>query len=122
MNLDTKARADSPATFAAIHEETQADARAILRGDSAHEIATADFCEDTDTFADWLAGSDLSIREPSAYFGPISTQELFSKFIFGSIKANAEQKAAACNLLRKRFTTEYAERIAKKAEALRAEV
>jgi hypothetical protein len=64
-------------------------------------------CQDVDLFGDFLAGS-LGEREPSAYFGPISTPDLVRQILLNA-NANNEQIAAAARELRLRFVADKTE-------------
>lgn len=86
---------------------------AITLTDLAQEIAEQEFCKDMETFSDWLAGSSGE-REPSVYWGPISTNELMSIALWG--RCTPEQTHAAMRTIRRRYLTEFSEQVAASQE------
>lgn len=67
------------------------------------EIATDAACQDFAAIVEWLQ-SDHGERQTSAYFGPISSEEIV-RLMFGD-KANDAQLGACCRELRRRFIAE----------------
>lgn len=83
------------------------------------ELAMDDFLADTELFADWIACANPN-REPSAFFGPISTEELL-RLLLNVRKVNAEQIVAGWKELQQRYVMAYATEIAKRILAIQGE-
>jgi hypothetical protein len=67
------------------------------------EIAQDQACQDFAAIVEWLQ-CDHGERQTSAYFGPISTEEIV-RLMFGG-RINAEQALACCSEVRRRFIAE----------------
>jgi hypothetical protein len=68
---------------------------------SAIRCAEREVCEKTDLYADWLYAEHGEAREASAFFGPISTDELAQVLLNDCAKP--EQIVAAARELRSRY-------------------
>lgn len=76
-----------------------------------HEIAfemAVDQFATPENMACWIESASTE-REPSKYFGPISTEKV-AELLFGT-KANQEQREQAAILLHMRFVSEHMEEI-----------
>lgn len=77
------------------------------------EMAANDFLT-PENIGGWIESAN-SKRESSAYWGPISSQELLT-IIFGD-KATSEQRDQAVITIRRRFFAEHCAEIAERASA-----
>ena len=74
--------------------------------------------EDIETYADWVCVPDEN-REPSKFFGPISTAELIRLTL--NEEANNNHLAEACREIQRRFVEDNRERVEKEAARLAQE-
>ena len=83
------------------------------------ELAFEKTVEDTERVGEWISGAttaDFDERQSSAYWGPISTDDLIALLLGG--KANAEQKVAICDEIQARFERDMRPLIQAKAKEL----
>lgn len=84
------------------------------------DLAIADQCKNVEAFSEFIALCS-SDREPSAYFGMVSTQDLIAEILLNP-RANDEQLAAGMKELRDRFLLDSKEAIADRMLRLEREV
>jgi hypothetical protein len=72
--------------------------------DTAIQIGRQSVLADHHLFAAWLDQQE-AVCEPSDYFGPISTPDLFSLVLFNAGATDAQRKAA-CEQLAQRFLSD----------------
>jgi hypothetical protein len=101
---------EPPLTDPAYFEDDDAMHPDILRS-----IAEDAACQDFAAIVEWLQ-CDHGERQTSAYFGPISTEEIVLLMLGGRI--NAEQALACCRELRRRFIAENEDFIDDKAKEM----
>jgi RNase P/RNase MRP subunit p30 len=85
----------------------RSDARPVLP--IHRQMAEERYTKDVELIADWLCVASDD-REPSEYWGPISTSELAQQAFSGTL--NEEQCKAALTELRKRYLEDNESRIA----------
>lgn len=81
----------------------------------AHAVAEEEACNDVEQFGSWLACVSDD-REPSVYWGPISTPEIVRTMLSGM--ANAQQCEMLCRELRDRYLKEFEKQIEQRAVEL----
>lgn len=84
------------------------------------DLAVADHCKNVEALSEFI-GLCSGDREPSAYFGPISTQDLIAEILLNP-KADDSQLAAGMRELRSRFLIDSAGAIADRILRLEREV
>jgi hypothetical protein len=99
--------------------ELDREPRHVPSPEICRELAMDEFLADTEKFADWVACANPN-REPSAYFGPISTEELL-RLLLNVRKVNAEQMVAAWKEVQQRYVLCYATEIARRILAIQGE-
>lgn len=72
----------------------------------AYQLAEEQVCEELGIFSAWVDQAE-DRREPCAYFGPISTTDLFVQVLLND-KSNDAQLAAAAREIRRRFLADEA--------------
>lgn len=85
-----------------------------LYSEVALQIGRQAVMQDKGLFAAWLDFQE-DVREHSAYFGPVSTWELFTQVLFNKGATDAQRKAA-CEVIAARYLEQESESVAAAAE------
>ena len=81
-----------------------------------YELAFEKTCEDVDLWSEWICGhrtADFDERQPSTYWGPISSNALIELILKGD--ANSEQKVAIVDELQSRWERDMREVVEQQA-------